>query len=403
MFIEILFAIVIGCLLGVVTGLTPGLHINIVAAIILGFMPFLQQHFSVYAVAVLIVAMSVTHTFTDFIPSIFLGAASEDTAFAALPGSELLLKGIGLDAVRLTVAGGLLSLIAVVLLSPVLILAVPFVFHSVEKYVGWVLLFFSAALVFWQRSLCAVFWSAVVFSMSGLLGLLAFGISGLSEPLMPMLSGLFGVSLLLANVSRRVYVPFQHTAEVIGIRFRELLRPVSLGALSGAAVSIFPALGPAHSAVISTKLFGRGDNNSYLVLLGCINTVSMLMSLFTLYAFGKARNGSIVAVGSILKGVRFESFLLLIAAALVAGCFAVFLTLIIGRLFSRAVNSIDYRRVCTAVIALIVVLVAAFSGIIGLAVLVTATAIGIIPQLKKVSRSNAMGCLIVPVVAYYVL
>ncbi len=44
-----------------------------------------------------------------------------------------------------------------------------------------------------------------------------------------------------------------------------------------------------------------------------------------------------------------------------------------------------------------------FSGIIGLLILVTSTAIGIIPALIGVKRSNAMGCLLLPVILFFVL
>ncbi|MBI2574732.1 tripartite tricarboxylate transporter permease [Candidatus Woesearchaeota archaeon] len=160
MLLELLLAIIVGCLLGLVSGLTPGLHINLLAAIILSSLPFLSSHFSILAVAVAIIAMSITHTFTDFIPTIFLGAASEDTALAAYPGNELLLLGLGFDAVRLTAVGGLLGLALFSVLAPLPLLVVPLVFRILSGYIGVILLCFSALLILWQRTASERLWSS---------------------------------------------------------------------------------------------------------------------------------------------------------------------------------------------------------------------------------------------------
>ena len=43
MLLEILIAIVLGCLAGIITGLTPGIHINLVALLVLSFSAFLLE------------------------------------------------------------------------------------------------------------------------------------------------------------------------------------------------------------------------------------------------------------------------------------------------------------------------------------------------------------------------
>src|SRR3989339_1808815 len=140
MFSEILIAIVLGCLMGVVTGLTPGLHINLVALILLSISPFLLGYTNVIAVASFIIAMSITHTFNDFISATYLGAPADDTALAVLPAHRMLLEGMGHEAVKLTVIGSLLCLILTIILSPLLIFIVPIIFDYLKDYIGWILL-----------------------------------------------------------------------------------------------------------------------------------------------------------------------------------------------------------------------------------------------------------------------
>lgn len=86
----------IGIMLGVITGITPGLHINLVATTMFSLSPLLSNYLSPINIAVILVSMSITHTFLDFIPSIFLGAPNSETALAVLPGHTLLLRGEGL-------------------------------------------------------------------------------------------------------------------------------------------------------------------------------------------------------------------------------------------------------------------------------------------------------------------
>src|SRR3989338_2936350 len=139
-------------------------------------------------------------------------------------------------------------------------------------------------------------WSVAVVMLSGILGLVVFGMPNLKDPLLPMLSGLFGVSVLLLSLNQKVILPAQRTTELIKIKAKDTIKSLTSGVVSGSLVSIFPGLGPAQAAVISGQFFKRTDTYSYLVLVGGINTVSMVLSLITLFTIDKARNGSIIVV-----------------------------------------------------------------------------------------------------------
>ena len=101
--LVIVFAI-LGTGLGVLTGLVPGLHVNNIAVIMLSLAPallvglmFLQEYgipelFIPVLLAVVIVAMSIAHTFLDFIPSTFLGTPEGETALSVLPARAAAMK-----------------------------------------------------------------------------------------------------------------------------------------------------------------------------------------------------------------------------------------------------------------------------------------------------------------------
>ena len=403
MFVEILLAILIGVSAGIITGLTPGIHINLVSALLVGFSSYLLGITSPLSLAVFIIAMGVTHTFLDAIPSIFLGAPDEDMVLGVLPGHKLLLEGKGYEAVKLTVIGSLLSLIATLLLIPISIPFVPIIYSFIQPYIGYALIVIVIYMILKEKKIDKISWGIFVFFISGILGIIVLAWPNLNQPLLPLLSGLFGVSTLITSLWQNVKVPKQDFTETIKVGFGKKVKAVVAAVLSGGLAGFMPGLGSAQAAIIAMQFVGNIGNYAFLILIGGINTVNFAFSLATLYALQKARNGAVVAILEILKNINFEQLLIFLFAALVAGCIATFLTLYFAKIFSRLIVKVNYRMLCIFVILLIISLVIYFSGIIGFIILATSTAIGIIPQLVNVKRSNAMGCLLLPVILFFVL
>ena len=92
MVLEFILPLLIGIVAGTLTGLAPGIHINLVSAILLFSLDKFQS-IPLISIVVFIVSMSITHTFIDFIPSIFLGAPEEDNFLSILPGHQLFMEG----------------------------------------------------------------------------------------------------------------------------------------------------------------------------------------------------------------------------------------------------------------------------------------------------------------------
>jgi putative membrane protein len=129
----------------------------------------------------------------------------------------------------------------------------------------------------------------------------------------------------------------------------------------------------------------------------------MVISFVALYVLDKARNGAILAVSKILEGYSFNHLVLFIAIALIVGAIATPLTLNLAKLFSKIMTKLNYQKLCIGIILLIVALVTIISGPLGLFVLIIASFIGILPALKGVGRNHLMGCLILPVILYFIL
>ncbi len=103
MLIQILLAIFVGILFGTLTGLIPGIHINLVGIFLVSLSATLLLKLNPIYLIIFITAMAITHTFIDFIPAIFLGCPDGETELSVLPGHELLKQGKGYEAVLLSV------------------------------------------------------------------------------------------------------------------------------------------------------------------------------------------------------------------------------------------------------------------------------------------------------------
>ncbi len=400
MLLEFLLAALLGIFAGIFTGLVPGVHINLVSVLVLSASGFFLQYTSPFVIAAFIIAMAITHTFLDNIPSIFLGAPDTGTVLGVLPGHRMLLQGQGYLAVKITTWGSLLGLILVTLLIPLIAPIVPIFFPFLQKFMGWILLSVVAFMVLHEkRKLLAL----VFFLLSGVLGLITLN-SSVKTPLFPLLSGLFGISTLLLSLNEKVNIPPQEITEHTKMKKSVVVKASAASLFSGSCVSLFPGVGAGEAALLGNALTGgKLGDKGFLFLVGAINTINMAMALLTFYALGKPRNGAIVIVKEIIQAINFSQLLAFLGLALLVGGIATFLTLLITKKFSQFITKISYTKTCWAVIIFVSMLVLLLSGITGFFILVVATAIGLLPALTGVKRSINMGCLLLPVILWFLV
>lgn len=400
MFFEILLAILVGCFFGIFTGLIPGVHINLVSLIVVTAAPVLLQYTSPVVLAVVIISMAITHTFLDNIPSIFLGAPEDDTVLSVLPGHRLLLQGKGFEAVMLTVFGSLCALGMAVALVPVIIPLVSIGYPLIQGFIGFILIVTSCFLIFHEKK--SRLWALIVFLMSGCLGLGVLNISALKDPLFPLLSGLFGVSMLVLSVKDNVRIPHQE-ASGIGIEAKTGVKALFSSVVAGSVCSFMPGLGPSEAAIISSQFTRNLGDKGFLVLVGGLSTVNMVLSFVALYSLDKCRNGAIIAVSKIIDSFSYNHLVLFLGCALVVAGVATFLAVLFSKFFSKLIVRVNYTWLCLSIITLVSGLVFFLCGLLGFFVLVVSIFVGMIPALKGIGRNHMMGVLIIPVILYFVL
>ena len=389
----LIVAIIAGIIAGIVTGLTPGIHVNLVAAVLVAAAPALAMMTPLLAVCAFIVAMSIAHTFLDTIPSVFLGAPESDKAMGVLPGHRYLLRGNGLMAVKLCVIGGIAgSLLATVLFLPVTWI-VAAIYALARSWLAWVLIAFGAFSV-WKDA--KPLWSFVILALSGTLGLVVLRLP-LADPLLPMLSGLFGIATLLYSINENQDIPPQRDERRTELDTAKTWWGGILGIAGGIITSVFPGISAALASALVSRTRRLGDHG-FLILLGSLGSAGFILSLAGWLAIEKARNGTTAAIVSLVATTPFTVSVML-GAGLGATGIAAILTVRMGRSAARWLPRLPYRWTCSGVILLVIAIVGVRTGWLGLGVLAVSTAVGLLPAALKTARAQAMGCLLLPTIA----
>ena len=395
MLIEILLFLLLGILAGTFTGLMPGIHINLIGALLVSasvsflfFMPGL--YFVVF-----ITSMAITHTFVDFIPSVFLGCPDTDTELSVLPGHELLKEGKGHAAVMLTAYGGLAAIILTMILAFPLIVLVKKIYPMAQAFIPWILIFVSLIMVFLEKK---KFYSLLAYSLAGILGLIVLNLENLNQPLLPLLTGLFGASSLIFSIKTKTQIPEQ-TLEQEKTSFR---KPI-LGALIASPLCGFlPGLGSGQAAILGNTI-SKTDRKGFLVLLGATNTLVMAFSFLSLYAILKTRTGAAAAIKELI-GIPSEKILILILiVALISGIISFFLTKKLSAFFSKKMNRINYTKLSVSTLIVLVAVVFLISGFLGLLAFAISAFTGIYCISLGVRRTQMMGCLLLPTIVLYLM
>ncbi len=398
MILEIALAVLIGVVGGIFSGLTPGIHTNLLATLLLSISPFLLNYTSPLMLSVIIVSMAITHTFLNVLPAVYLGAPdSEGKILSVLPGHRMLLQGRGYEAVKLTLLGSFLAIIIGILLTPLLLKFLPSLYNSIKDFIGYILVIASLYLVLRERK---KFWAFFIFMLSGVFGLGVLNLN-MKEALFPLLSSLFGIAGLLISLKDNVKIPKQIITKT-EIPKIEVAKAMSSAGIVGTFVSLMPGLGPAQAAIIGSQITKLTDKG-FLVLVGSLETLGMITSFIAITSIQKARNGAVVVISRLMETITEKDLILFLAVAFIAGLIAIFLSLKFAKIFSSLITKINYQKLCISIIILIVGMCFWLSSYTGLFVLVIGSFIGMLPPLIGIGKNHLMGCLLLPVILFFLI
>ncbi len=394
--LELLIVLLIGVALGVFTGLIPGIHTNLVAIFLISSSTFFLVIFSPIQLIVLIVAMGLTNTFIDTIPSIYLGAPSEETALSVLPGHKMLLEGKGHEAILYTLIGSTVAVILFLILAPLFFFVIPYTQSFIEKMMAFFLIWACIYLVGREKE--SKIKALIIFLLSGFLGIASMNLN-VNQPLLPLLTGLFGTSTLIYSISSNSLVPKQ-SLEKIKLKWSEIKKPTIATAITSPICSFLPGMGASQSAIIGSEIMGEMKPKSFLVLIGSTNTLVLAVSFLILFLTGKKRSGLAGAISEITT-LTFNELLIICGAIIVTAIISIYLTIVLSKNFAKIIHKVNYEKVSKIVIVFLILVVFLISDFIGLLVLLTSTILGLTCAYLEVRKGFLMGCLMIPTILFY--
>ena len=424
--------VLLGLGTGAVTGLSPGVHVNNVAAVVLAtraswlaivFAPWSGEDPSTLGLLVscYLLAMAVSHGVFDFVPSVFFGAPTEETALSILPGHRMLLAGDGARAVSLAARGAVLgTAMAAALLLPLRwLLGSPV--GLAQMFRPWTAAFLVGMLVAllvtearyarhrWGRVLRAVW----VQFLAGILGLAVLEAPSGLDPnvaLFPLFSGLFGMpNLVLALRTRADEIPPQATSSLEPLTLSEAGH-AARGALAGAAVSWLPGLSGGAAATLAA-LGGRRKlaPASFMVILGAVSSATAVLSVAVLFMINRTRSGIAAAVRELLGStggwadpIAFPPAVMWLSlASVISAVLAAPLATRAAAFLALRWSRVDPRLLSAGTLLALAAMVCIASGPLGLAAAGLACVVGLVPVRAGVRRVQLMASLLVPVLVGY--
>ncbi len=390
---ELIVAGAIGVAIGALTGLVPGLHVNLLAALLLAT-PGIGPE-----AAVAILCIGVVHTFVTILPTTYLGAPAD--GLSVLPAHRLLRTGAASEAVALSLAASLLAAVLACLIAWPMgwVLRHPATLPFLHAAAPWILVAIPVALVVLDARPIA---AAITLLLAAALGHIAWGfpVQGVlpGSPLLPLLSGLFGVPTLMVAMRQRMEPPPDRGAPP------ELAAGTTAAALKGTGAALLTSALPGMTAAVAGALAmpRHGDARRALAVLSAVNTAHLVLSLFALWSIGRTRSGLAIAWNSLrpaspwLGGIHPE--ILLVSTTILASAVAAVLATHAARpSYARVVKRLGPGRAEATAVAIIVALVAATTGWLGSLLLVAAATVGHVPLRLGCRRLHLAGALSIPI------
>jgi putative membrane protein len=241
------------------------------------------------------------------------------------------------------------------------------------------------------------------FTASGILGLLILQNKTLNQPLFLLLSGLFGLSILLESITQESNIPQQQLDTDIPLNKTITAKAITSSTFVGFIAAFLPGFGSSQAAILAVQIVGNIGDAGFLILVGGISTANTMISLVSSYTIEKARSGAIVAINQLIGTITLQTMFILLIISLIAGAIAVLVTIKISKLFCILLQKVNYRKIAIGIMLFILLLTIYFDSFIGIIILATSTSLGVLASRFGVGKNHLMGCLILPVILFFLI
>jgi putative membrane protein len=409
-----------GTLVAGLLSLVPALHVyNVAGFLILATVTF-GNLVPIEWLAFFFLGLVTGYAILNTISSVFLSVPDDSTIFIVLPGQKYLQQQRGYEAVVLSGLGGLGGILVLVLLTPLTSSVLPTIRAILQPHLPWIIWTIIAYMLisewpkgadrapaglrrWWEgwRSLTA---GLATFLLSGMLGFVLMYRSLVQvevgyQNLPPAFIGLFAVPWVLQNLLARTQVPPQHFARSVDAGPGELVRGTLAGALGGLFAAFFPVVTGGIGGFLAGHATAQRDERIFIISQGSSKVVYYVGGFLFFFAPGllRGKGGMSAMLGTLYSGQTPQLYLLAVAAVVLSGVLAFFLSLGLTRVIVALLARVSYRWISLATLGILAAIVVLMTGPGGLLICAVATGIGLIPMLWGSRRMNCMGVLLLPI------
>jgi putative membrane protein len=243
-------------------------------------------------------------------------------------------------------------------------------------------------------------YSMIIFTISGILGLIV--LNNFSDSMLfPLLTGLFGLPMLLLSIFEKSKIPENFNFDEDKIERKSILSCIGIGSLAGIVAGLLPGVGSTQSTILTQQIFQKKrDERSFLISIGAITSSDIIYSILSLWLIGNPRSGIAVGISKLLE-VGINEAMIFIAFILITASIATIITLKLTKIALTLLKKINYQKLCLFSSIFLFALTIIFSGLIGILVLIVSIAVGMIPNKLGIKRTYAMGCLLLPTILFF--
>lgn len=422
-FWMVLISCVIGTVISSVISCLPGLHIyNVMGAMVLGLLA-LETGGTMVPPEIFVpmmIGMVVGWSMLNTIPAVLLGAPDESAMFTVLPGQKYLLSGRGYEGTMITAVGGLAGAFFIIfVLGPFAPKYLPVAQEVLKGHMHWILWVIITFILMseWPKggnrgpAGWAKFYDAwktllaglATFLLAGLLGFILLTRSPVDhevafQNIMPAFVGLFAIPWCLLNMISAANVPKQRVVKGLEVDGDLILRSVWSGGLGGGLAAYLPAVTGGVGGLLAGHATAQRDERIFIMGQGVSKFVYYVGAFMLLFVpgLGLTRGGGAWMMKTLYVPTTYSDYYLALGSIAIASAVAYLMMSPLARMVLWFIDRFNYRHVSTFALVIIIVMVLAVTGWVGMFIAVVSTGIGLLPVLFGSRRLNCLGILLLP-------
>jgi putative membrane protein len=391
---TILLFILIGVALGLAAGFVPGFSSNNLSMLLITYGLISTD----YYLAVTAVAIEISFSFFEFLSPIIFGIGNDATALAIDPVHAHLTEESFKRGIFLVATGGL---VGIIISLPLIFFAekiYPLVYDSLKSIVGWILLLLCIYMIWIERGWNKKVFAAIIFILSGLLGLLVKN-SGLLSPdyvLLPIFIGLYGFSFIISKKRKEVGLVQDTT-------WMEKGRAVVIAFITSVFASLIQGMKRGQASALALQIGNISGREEVLFILPAISLAFTTLSIFVLGSVGAIRSSLAYDIQEIMGRLYFSQTLLFAGSVAVSACLSATILILLARPMGRFLSKINERYLKIFGFCIGALLIVNFTGVYGVLLAIVATCIGILSSRFGTRSTHLMGVLLLPSIVTAIL